>query len=112
MKPSLVFTIISTGLLSGLVKAGCNEQHYNNGHLAWYCLDEITQIPFEHLDLRDRYGEASQKLETELANRVYKDYMNLAYPDHDCHSDKHSVDYGKVIFVDHGDMPQETYQTQ
>ncbi|WVW82229.1 hypothetical protein I302_104235 [Kwoniella bestiolae CBS 10118] len=73
MKLSLALTTLLLATKS--VQAGCKDPHYLGGVLGWYCVDEVTHIEFEYLDMDGRFTEmAKDHQEEEVMAAVYKAY--------------------------------------
>ncbi|WVQ62274.1 uncharacterized protein L199_000413 [Kwoniella botswanensis] len=72
--------IILTSLIACTVKsvhAGCKDPHHLSGHLAFYCVDEVTQIEFEYVDMNDQFANVEK--EVDLAEVVYQTYHDAIY---------------------------------
>ncbi|WWD09328.1 hypothetical protein V865_007451 [Kwoniella europaea PYCC6329] len=72
--------IILTSLIActvNSVHAGCKDPHHLSGHLAFYCVDEVTQIEFEYVDVNDRFANIEN--EADLAEVVYQTYHDSIY---------------------------------
>ncbi|KAK6905624.1 hypothetical protein I204_05575 [Kwoniella mangroviensis CBS 8886] len=72
--------VILTSLIACAVKsvrAGCKDPHHLSGHLAFYCVDEVTQIEFEYVDMKHRF--ANMETDADLAELVYETYHDFFY---------------------------------